>query len=455
MPQPLRRLAASALLTVLALGVALASAATIVPNSPYQAGPNSVAIIGGGTAAEVAAGIAADSGMKVDALWLLKGGRWLFFLPAVPGVDGGLSIVPDPAAAVAVLSAGGGGGLPPAPGGAVPPSAVTTATMGPNGATVKRGDVTVKVPVGAMPPGATVSLSSASPSPLPTGYTATGQAYRLRTSAPLGAGATLSIPAPADAALTSQGNDGLGGLFLLAWGFCEDAPDEELAGCILISLILILGVLQADLPSSPAPVDTTVTIARSAAPPTAPLNVTLAATPRPAKVGQPVTYSVTATGGKGPYVYEVKADGAVVGTSSAGTVTFQTPGLHVIDVKVTDKNGTPKSAHVDVDVAAPLAVTLTGPATLEHGAGGTYTATITGGVAAYTLTFTVTGPGAVAPQTVPAPVAGSYPATFTFTLAGSYTVTATVTSADGQTSSAPIAVTVHEESGGGGGGCVC
>ncbi len=453
MPQALRRFAASALLTVLALSIALASAATIVPNSPYQAGPNSVAIVGGGTAAEVAAGIAADSGMKVDALWLLKGGGWLFFLPAVPGVDGGLSTVPDPAAAVAVLSPGGGTASPGGP--ASPPTSTTTATMGPNGATVTRGDVTVKVPVGAMPAGATVSLSSATASPLPTGYTATGQAYRLRTSAPLGAGATLAIPAAAGAALTSQGSDGLGGLFFLAWGFCASAPDEELGGCILIAMILILGALQADLPSSPTPVDTTVTIARGAEPAIAPLNVTLGASPRPAKVGQPVTYSVTATGGKGPYAYEVKADGAIVGTASAGTVTFQTPGLHVIDVKVTDKNGTPKSAHIDVDVVAPLAVTLTGPAALQHGAAGTYTATITGGVAAYTLTFTVSGPGAVAPQTVPAPVAGSYPATFTFTLAGSYTVTATVTSADGQTSSAPMTVTVHEESGGGGGGCGC
>lgn len=62
---------------------------SVVPNSPYVPGVNSIVITSSGPASGVAARIAADSGRSVQALWLLTGGRWLFYLPSV-GIDGGL-----------------------------------------------------------------------------------------------------------------------------------------------------------------------------------------------------------------------------------------------------------------------------------------------------------------------------------------------------------------------------
>ncbi len=76
----------------------------ITPNSAYSPGLNGIVVQGNGPASAVAAKIASVSGRPVEALWMLVGGKWLFFLPADAGV-GGLAQFPGPfAGAIVVLS---------------------------------------------------------------------------------------------------------------------------------------------------------------------------------------------------------------------------------------------------------------------------------------------------------------------------------------------------------------
>lgn len=101
---------AASLLAALALALAVfggpvATAAPVVtPNAPYVAGANGVVVEGGGAASDAAAAIGEASGRRVDALWMLAGGRWRFFLPRQSGIDGGLALFPTaPVAIVAML----------------------------------------------------------------------------------------------------------------------------------------------------------------------------------------------------------------------------------------------------------------------------------------------------------------------------------------------------------------
>ncbi len=76
----------------------------MTPNSPYVAGLNGVVVQGSGPASAVAARIAADSGYGVQALWARIEGQWRFFLPDVPGIDGGLGSFTGAASILAVLA---------------------------------------------------------------------------------------------------------------------------------------------------------------------------------------------------------------------------------------------------------------------------------------------------------------------------------------------------------------
>ncbi len=88
-----------------AVAPAVASAQpTATPNSAYVPGLNAVSVTGGGSAAEVAAVIERDSGMAVEALWMLFAGSWRYFLPTTPWIDGGLTLFPQTGSALAALS---------------------------------------------------------------------------------------------------------------------------------------------------------------------------------------------------------------------------------------------------------------------------------------------------------------------------------------------------------------
>ncbi len=79
-------------------------ALTVTPNSPYVTGLNGVVVQGSGPASAVAARIAADSGYGVRALWARVEGQWRFYLPDVPGIDGGLGSFAGAASILAVLA---------------------------------------------------------------------------------------------------------------------------------------------------------------------------------------------------------------------------------------------------------------------------------------------------------------------------------------------------------------
>ncbi|HWO94281.1 MAG TPA: hypothetical protein VNL92_05910 [Dehalococcoidia bacterium] len=64
------------------------------PNGAYGPGANAIVVEGGGTPGDIAKVVAEDSRMRVDALWLLIGGKWLFYLPQAPLVEGGLQTFP-------------------------------------------------------------------------------------------------------------------------------------------------------------------------------------------------------------------------------------------------------------------------------------------------------------------------------------------------------------------------
>jgi hypothetical protein len=60
--------------------------------------------MGGGSAPLIAYKVGADSGKVVQSLWLLTSGRWIYFLPAFPNVNGGLSsFLASPVSAFALL----------------------------------------------------------------------------------------------------------------------------------------------------------------------------------------------------------------------------------------------------------------------------------------------------------------------------------------------------------------
>ena len=99
---------AAALGMVLSLFAAQASAQyapTVTPNAPYRAGANAVVVAGTAPAPYVAALIASDSRRRVMSLWVLYDGGWLYHLPSLPTVDGGLNQFPGPVySAIVVLT---------------------------------------------------------------------------------------------------------------------------------------------------------------------------------------------------------------------------------------------------------------------------------------------------------------------------------------------------------------
>lgn len=77
---------------------------SITPNGAYAPGANAVVVQGVAEAQAAVDRIVADSGRAVLALWAFVDGRWRFFLPATPAIDGGLAQFSGPvSSAYAVL----------------------------------------------------------------------------------------------------------------------------------------------------------------------------------------------------------------------------------------------------------------------------------------------------------------------------------------------------------------
>ncbi|HWO93923.1 MAG TPA: hypothetical protein VNL92_04095, partial [Dehalococcoidia bacterium] len=105
----LKRLVPAALVLVammvpLPSGLANAGSIDVTPSGPYLPGLNGIVVEGSSSAAAVAHTIEAESGLEVDAIWLLSG-TWRFYLPDQPEIDGGLNEFSGPVAAAFVVLA--------------------------------------------------------------------------------------------------------------------------------------------------------------------------------------------------------------------------------------------------------------------------------------------------------------------------------------------------------------
>lgn len=81
----------------------------VTPNSPWQRGANAFVAQGASTGFDIFVAVEARSGMTVDALWAIFGGRWVFLVPAVPALDGdfeaAIPAMPGPGDAPSLLAA--------------------------------------------------------------------------------------------------------------------------------------------------------------------------------------------------------------------------------------------------------------------------------------------------------------------------------------------------------------
>ncbi len=78
---------------------------SVTPNSPYVMGQNGIVVQGAGPASAAADAIAMGSGRTVQALWRLSGGLWQYYLPATPGIDGGLGMFSSSVSSVVAVLA--------------------------------------------------------------------------------------------------------------------------------------------------------------------------------------------------------------------------------------------------------------------------------------------------------------------------------------------------------------
>ena len=75
----------------------------MTPNVAFQVGANSVVIEGKASPNAVAEAVAQNAGRRVQAIWLLSDGRWLYYLPIAPDVDGGLRDFAGPVASAIII----------------------------------------------------------------------------------------------------------------------------------------------------------------------------------------------------------------------------------------------------------------------------------------------------------------------------------------------------------------
>ena len=83
---------------------ALTAGAIITPNSTYTAGANAVLIEGDDTAMHISDIIATNSGHEVQAVWVLSGGMWTYFLPRYPEINGGIGAFAGLSSAIVILA---------------------------------------------------------------------------------------------------------------------------------------------------------------------------------------------------------------------------------------------------------------------------------------------------------------------------------------------------------------
>jgi PKD repeat protein len=166
------------------------------------------------------------------------------------------------------------------------------------------------------------------------------------------------------------------------------------------------------------------------------------ATPSTADVGQPVSFSTSATGGTGTLTYAwTFGDGVGTATGATPTYAYTTAGTYTAKVTVTDSVGVSNSATVSVTVNSVISFSTppsaaANPAGLPtYGVGQTITfsGTATGGSGTITYSWNF-GDGSPAGS-------GANP-THSYATAGTYTVTVTATDSQGNSTKSTITITV-------------
>ncbi|MDE1822439.1 MAG: PKD domain-containing protein, partial [Euryarchaeota archaeon] len=164
--------------------------------------------------------------------------------------------------------------------------------------------------------------------------------------------------------------------------------------------------------------------------------------PTPSKtavdVGQPVTFSTTATGGSGTYTsYAWTPSGAGLGcassTTSSITCTPTTSGSYTISVTVTDSNGWTSPSATSASFTVDPALTTSAPApnkwSVDTGQPVSFSTTASGGSSSYSsYAWTPSGAGLGCTASTTATI------TCTPTSAGAYTISVKVTDSNGWTS---------------------
>jgi len=128
---------------------------------------------------------------------------------------------------------------------------------------------------------------------------------------------------------------------------------------------------------------------------TLPLSATLQVSSSSPEVGQPVTFSASATGGTSPYTYAIAFGDGATGTGSTTTHAYSTPGSYTARVTVTDlaspKASITASKTVNIQALVPLALAVPGNQTVIAGTWVNFTITAASVNIGDAVSFSATG----------------------------------------------------------------
>ena len=173
-----------------------------------------------------------------------------------------------------------------------------------------------------------------------------------------------------------------------------------------------------------------------------PTSSALTISPVVTDVGSPVTVSIQSGYGIAPFVYAwtvtLSSGGSAAGnySFSGNTITFKLPGSYSVTATVEDSDGMSASVVAQVKVNPQLAITLsaTTPTSIDKGQTVTFSYSINGGTAPYSVSYTVMLQGG-------ALAFGAFSVSgniITFTAVGNYTVDSIVTDALSSTSTSNV-----------------
>src|SRR3989441_1017844 len=157
-------------------------------------------------------------------------------------------------------------------------------------------------------------------------------------------------------------------------------------------------------------------------------------------VGNSISFNSTATGGISPYTFSwnfgESTSNVRGGTSLPNTVThtYTSAGTYTVTVNATDTNGKIGSASATVTVAAPLAVTISGPSSGIVGTSVSFSAAASGGSSPYSFSWNFDDGTNLATGST---------ASHKYAVAGSHTVRVNATDAKGRLASASAGITIN------------